>query len=389
MICSFAFKLRPDYKINLVLTGLSIVFTVYLVEIVLFYGPSQEKLRRAERLQVAKGISFDTRKAREVIKDMKKGGVDAVRVFAPTFLVEFNGLEREGKRIFPLSGLSRKTTVLCNENGEWAIYESDEHGFNNPTGLYEGQIDTVLVGDSFTAGECVRQREDIASQLRMSGIRVLNLGSVSSGTLVEFAILKEYAEPKQPKYVFWMYYEGNDLKDLRHEQQSSFLLKYRDNMFSQQLIKRQPEIDFLLENLKMRKWQWLKYNLLRRFKLNNLRNRLALVIPPSPPLSLFTELLEKARNLTSSWGGQLYFVYLPSWARYAKEVEPGTFHYRNRVLSIVQRLNIPIIDIHEKAFVTHPDPLSLFPFRLNGHYTSEAYRLVAQAIHTHLVTVPK
>ena len=64
-------------------------------------------------------------------------------------------------------------------------------------------------------------------------------------------------------------------------------------------------------------------------------------------------------------------------------------HHRNRVLSIVQRLNIPIIDIHEKVFVTHPDPLSLFPFRLNGHYTSEAYRLVAQAIHTNLVTVHK
>jgi len=128
-------------------------------------------------------------------------------------------------------------------------------------------------------------------------------------------------------------------------------------------------------------------------RLMHLRNKLKQILKPSiPPQTtpsaqtwlLFTELLEKAKISTSSWGGQLYFVYLPSWPRYAKDVEQGTFHHRNRVLSIVKHLNIPIIDIHEK--VVHPDPVSLFPLRIQGHYTSEGYRLVAQAIHTHLVS---
>jgi len=43
-------------------------------------------------------------------------------------------------------------------------------------------------------------------------------------------------------------------------------------------------------------------------------------------------------------------------------------------------LDIPIIDIHEEVFDSHPDPLSLFPFRLFGHYTAEGYKLVAEAI---------
>lgn len=319
--------------------------------------------------------------------------MDAVPSVSPRNHVSYNGLEIEGKRIFPLSGISQKTTVLCNENGEWAIYESDEHGFNNPTGLFEEGIYLLLVGDSFTHGFCVKQGESIAGQMRrMSGMRVINLGSGGNGPLIEFATLKEYGQPLKPKYVLWMYYERNDLADLKREQTSLFL-KYRDDQFSQHLISRQSEIDFLLSELpqkrKEKKWQMRKGHLLHILTLKNLRKKLMLgfLVPPPPPSSLFTELLEKAKFLTSSWGGQFYFVYLPSWARYAKDVEHGSFCYRNRVLSIVKHLNIPIIDIHEKVFAVHPDPVSLFPFRIHGHYTSEGYRLVAQAIHTHLVSI--
>lgn len=390
VVCLLAFKLRQDYKINFVLTGLSIVFVVYLVEIVLFFSTPDIKDKRIN-LATKMGISFDTRTKQEVIGELKKRGVDAIGSVPPISHVSSNGLEIGRKRIFPLSGISQKTTVLCNENGKWVIYESDEYGFNNPTGLFEGEIDLLLVGDSFTHGFCTKQGESIAGQLRrMSKLRVISLGYSANGPLLEFASLKEYGDPLRPKYVLWMYYAGNDLAELITEQQSPLLLKYRDNRFSQHLINRQSEIDFLLrEHLqkekKERKWQWQR-KLLFLLKLKNLRQRLEFVIPPSPS-SLFTELLEKANFLTSSWGGQLYFVYLPTWERYVKDVEHGTFLHRNRVLSIVKHLNIPIIDMHEKVFAVHPEPVSLFPFRLQGHYTSEGYRLVAQAIHTHLVSI--
>ena len=38
--------------------------------------------------------------------------------------------------IYTLGTISNTTTVLCSEGGDWSIYESDEHGFNNPKGLY-------------------------------------------------------------------------------------------------------------------------------------------------------------------------------------------------------------------------------------------------------------
>ena len=77
------------------------------------------------------------------------------------------------------------------------------------------------------------------------------------------------------------------------------------------------------------------------------------------------------------WGGKMYFVYLPSFERYTR----GNEHkYHNFVMKTVTELEIPIIEIHKEVFDPHPDPLSLFPFRINSHYNAEGYKLVAEAI---------
>ena len=73
----------------------------------------------------------------------------------------------------------------------------------------------------------------------------------------------------------------------------------------------------------------------------------------------------------------MYFVYLPdfhqSWT--------GKEHInREFVLRTATELGIPIIYIHTEVFAPHPDPLSLFPFRMRNHYNAEGYRLVAEAI---------
>ena len=81
--------------------------------------------------------------------------------------------------------------------------------------------------------------------------------------------------------------------------------------------------------------------------------------------------------MVSEWGGEMYFVYLPEFTRYSKSKEHGN---RDSVMQTATELDIPIIDIHREVFDPHPDPLSLFPFRIKGHYNAEGYRLVAEAI---------
>ena len=41
--------------------------------------------------------------------------------------------------------------------------------------------------------------------------------------------------------------------------------------------------------------------------------------------------------------------------------------------------------MHDVVFKMHRDPISLFPLRIDGHYTPEAYNLMAEAINDRLV----
>ena len=51
----------------------------------------------------------------------------------------------------------------------------------------------------------------------------------------------------------------------------------------------------------------------------------------------------------------------------------------DQVVSLAMDLGLPVIDI-TKAFDAHPDPLSLFPFRMFGHYNEDGYKLVAETV---------
>ena len=125
--------------------------------------------------------------------------------------------------LLPLSGLSNLETILCNENGYYSIYQSDRYGFNNPDNEWDKkEIEYLLVGDSFTHGACVNRPSDIGSVLRnLSDKSVLNLGMSSNGPLIEYATLREYLG-KNIKKVLWIYYEGNDLRNLELEKKIIF-----------------------------------------------------------------------------------------------------------------------------------------------------------------------
>ena len=229
LVASFyvGLKLRDNLKVNLSLLILSIAASVYLLEIYL------ECFRRDFRTKV------------QVIADLRKAGIDAYPAVYPSLFTASNGLITKGGAIFPLGGISHKTTVLGKEGGSWSIYESDEHGFNNPKGLYKKKgADIVLIGDSFCEGYGVKPNENIAAVIRKSGPKVINFSKGGSGPLAELGRLKEYAEVIRPKIVLLGYFEGNDLYDLQEEMKSPLLMGYlNDDDFNQNLISKQAEID--------------------------------------------------------------------------------------------------------------------------------------------------
>ncbi len=397
--CSLALKLRHDYKVNFVIVILSISAGVYLFEIFLACCTGPLLTNPYAKAAYAAGIPFDLRTRHQVFLDFQAEGVEVYPSANITQFFELVGTGLDEDHVAPLSGMSAITTLVCNESGEYGIYLADEHGFNNPAGLYTASsVDIVLIGDSFTHGHCVTAGQDIASHLRAMGKKTLNLGYGGNGPLMELATLKEYAKPLKPRVVLWLYYEGNDLEDLVVEQQSALLLNYLDKDFSQNLLNRQAEVDKTLRHYLEDKITDLEEKraadtssllntgvtqVIRLYHLRGLFNRMfALPSPPPPPSPLFEQILREARDQTSSWNGKLYFVYLPAWQRNETKMdEDGELFHRDQVLLMVANLNIPLIDIHE-AMSQHPDPLSLFPFRLPGHYVAEGYELTAFTIKT-------
>jgi hypothetical protein len=394
-----ALKLPQTVKVKLTLMLVSTVFALYLSELMFYLltsDPILSQTKRNEELAKRDGIPFDPRSEFEVVEDLRSRGVDAY----PTVLA---AVQLRDETLLTLSGVSEKTTVMCNESGTYAIYHSDEHGFNNPPGAWSKRPEIVLLGDSFTHGYCVQPPDDLGGQLRQEGMETLTLGTVGNGPLREFAIFKEYVVPLKPSVILWAYYEGNDLDDLNDEKTSPFLLRYYlDDNFSQDLMHRQAEVDGALagyvadrmrdERLRLGKVPGIAgfyhrialSELGKGIRLSHIRQTLALPSKVGPPdFALLEGILRKAQNISSLWGGRLYFVYLPAYERYASKVDPDAYCRRREVLSLVKSLNIPVIDLHP-AFADTGDPLSLFPFRSHNHYDREGYRLAARTIESYL-----
>jgi hypothetical protein len=411
----FSLKLQPVRRIRMAIVLFSTAASIYAVEIVIAFrdvwlslpsvAAGRERQYRA-RLAGRAGLQFDTRNTLEVVRDLRNQGVDAYPAMSPfEFFVEDRDEPKSriifgGSELLPMSGISHKASVLCNESGEYVIYNSDEHGFLNPQGLWKsGRVDIAALGDSFTHGFCVSPDKNFVALIRKHYPGTLNLGILGHGPLLMLATLQEYLSAIKPKVVLWFYFEGNDLRDLRIERNEPLLMRYLTGGFSQRLLHRQAEIDKVL-TANLRQFLIEKPNQLRQFmegltgerglrivRLNHLRQRSGLVLQRvharnpaatyADELELFTKVLGRADESVSAWGGKLYFVYLPEWEPFGNpENVDGR---REVVLEAVRALGIPLIDIHP-AFQAQKDPLALFALRIDGHYNEEGPRVVAQEV---------
>jgi hypothetical protein len=356
------------------------------------------------------GVDADIRAPFEVITQLRSEGIDAVPSIIPRLLLgeEKDGAKRSvlsvnGHEVLPLSGMSDRVTVLCNEPGEYVTYHSDQNGLHNPPGVWEsGRVDIVAIGDSFTQGYCVPSDKNFVALIRKDHPATLNLGMAGEGPLQMLGAFEEYAARFNPKVVLWFYFEGNDLIDLQDERKSPLLMQYLNEGFKQDLLGRKADVDrgiagyieretvaeekkraAIKPDGRFDKWVYIA-------KLSSLRERLGLVYGSDAEqaqvlaevtgeaVDLFRRVMTLAKERVSAHGGRLYFVYLPEWTRYKGNLGSAE-KQREPVLQIVNDLGIPVIDVHP-LFQSHKDPMSLFPFSAPGHYTEEGHRLVAEQV---------
>ena len=386
-------KLNGVVRANIVTICISLVFGIYIFEagLNLFVGNGKSTNKLVSELS----IEYDRRTKLEVIGDLIAKGVVAVPTKGSSYSPN-NG------KLFPFSGISEKTTVGGNETGQYMIYQSDRYGFNNPDFEWDAeQIEWLLTGDSFVFGEGLQPGENFADQIRLSTQEnVINLGGGGNSPIMELAVLEEYAKILKPNKVIWFYYEGNDLvHDLPRDKSNKLLMQYMKDGFSQNLINRQIEINKILqkyiisEHLKAKSREnvirKVKKNKFQWVKLYAIRNLIGFdsYIEIDP---LFNDILTKAKSRVEAWGGEMYFVYLPEYNRYqVKRFSHDRFRKKAEIIELVKGLDIPVIDIHKEVFSNNSDPLSMFPFRIPGHYNSDTYAKVSKVIIARVIEYEK
>ena len=382
-------RLGKDARTAISVTLLSLVVAAYIGEFYVRWTTTHQFWSLGRSL----GLSLDDRPRAEVVRDLRREGKNAWPVVHPNLFLD----RGESLGLIPLAGVSNATTVLCNEVGPHVVYRSDEHGFRNPPGAWSAaDLQLAAIGDSFTLGMCVEDDQSAMALLRRVYPRTLNLGMSGDGPLLELATLKEFLPELKPSRVLWMYFEGNDLTpNLDEERKSPMLQRYLQEGTSQNLVRRQEEVDAALRGWLTQQYEheargnfpkhlppgfWRDFLMLRTFR-KSLNLLLPANLPQAHPIdpSLFRRVLEEAERTVSEWDGQLILVYLPWQTRFSDQGARAELDQaREKVLSVVRELQIPLIDV--EPAVEKKGGATLYVRRPGGHFTPQGYRVVADTI---------
>jgi lysophospholipase L1-like esterase len=382
-----ALGLPVNVRIKVALVSLSLAVAASVAEVYLKDFPG----RRARWLASRLGVPYDPRTQLEVVRDLRRRGVDAWPSVVPAVMDS-----RAGSDIAPLGGISGVTAVVCNEIGNYLIYQSDARGFNNPPELWSGgPLDIAVLGDSYTEGRCVPSDQNMVALIRRRYPATLNLGVAGNGPLRELAGLREYLPALKPRRILWCYFEGNDLTyDMDREYDDPVLARYLDPGFSQGLAFRQPEIDTLLRRRLEKIYREMEAEprsrkFLERWRdvllLRSLRASLGLAVrKPSFDVQnlnydLFRRILAEARKTADTWGGRVYFVYLPIPKRFEiSDLRRANDEVRMKIFAMLGELDISSIDLVD-VFGNQPNLTELYT-PVGGHFTPAGYALAADSV---------
>ena len=155
-----SFFIPKNFKINITIIFISILIGLYIAEGYLIMRGSNLN-DKAETNKIETDKDYDKRTRFQIYQDLKKVNSNVVVMYPLLFLNDNN------LNFFPLSGISNRQTIHCNENGYYSIYQSDRYGFNNLDKEWdEEEIEFLLVGDSFVQGACVNEPDTISGNLK-------------------------------------------------------------------------------------------------------------------------------------------------------------------------------------------------------------------------------
>lgn len=381
----FIFFISLEKREKILIFFYSIILSLYIVEFFLIINSGY----------FTKHFFFDDRTRYEVYVDEKtRNEKTIISLNANFFKFDYD------INFYPLSSISNYNTINCNENGYYSKYLSDRFGYNNKDGLWElDNFSFVLIGDSYVHGACVNYPNTISDVInKITNRNIINLGLSGNGPLLQYANLKEFFNYKKATNTIFFYYEDNDLSELKNEFKHPILKKYfEEENFIQNIYQNQRTTDKMITekfNIKFQEFQSSKedgFMIPSFFKMQNIRKIVDkflgkrvdfdIVEYESNTLLLFDKVLKKVQELTKKNNSNLYFVYIPGYNRFTKNILAKDVEHLNYddVIKSVKKNNIFLIDFYSRMKEMN-DPLSLYPFRGFGHFNEKGYKVLAEYI---------
>ena len=389
------------------------IFILYSLELLLFFFTSDQQKSMVDvkntRIEIAKkkNVKFDTRSPEEFFFDSKKVNPNLQPSFyySPIFN-NFNTFKeaKKNQSIIPFRGPINSPSISCAEDLNYKIIQNDKYGFKNLNNIYQKKINSMLLGDSYAEGFCVKGSEDIAGNLNKNGFITVNYGVAGTGPLISLAIMREFGDLIKPKNFIYLYFEGNDLEGLNWEKQDKNLIKYLDSEYKVNYLNNYNSIKQFLnlssrESLELGKlklslidrdskknnFQIIKAHTIDIIELQNLKNILRYNIlnkhQQNYDLNLFFSVIEKMDLEAKKYNSNYLFVYVPSWSRYFTKntKKDSTIKLRDKILTELENKKIQVIDL-SKFFEKEKDIEQFFPLGFLGHYNASGYNKISEIL---------
>lgn len=397
----------------LILYSLEFLTLIFLKKEIDFNQLSFDQLKKIKIDEYSKNNFFEKRtRIENFLQEKDKFNLKPIFRYSGYFLNLFDqnnmiqNFIQKKQNLIPFRGPFNSNVLGSNEDGIREIMFNDKFGFKNKNTVYQDKIDLMIIGDSFAEGDPFGDDIHVANLINnKSNYNALNYGVSGTGPLMSLAIVKEYGKHFYPKNVFYFFYEGNDLTDMMHEKET-FLINYLENdNFNQNLIGNSEQlndffneyenvfyniIDYQKKNLSSKnninfkkKPEKFKEKIKDFLELNNLKELLlvrSVFNRTEVDYNIFRNTLDKMQAETRSWGGNLHFLYLPSWIRYNNKVSLANFFHQKKIKKIVLDLNINYIDIVEKFKQNQMNNVNSFHLGIYGHYKKKGYELIGNEI---------
>ena len=126
---------------------------------------------------------------------------------------------------------NQKIKIYCNKKKNLS-HNFDKYGFINSNQQWNMLNENVIL-KSYSEINCNDFNLKRSEKFSLKSNNNLDLGSISTGPLHQYSILKEYFDNIKTKKVFWFHFEGSDLSDFNNLKNSK-LKKYFDNDYFKQ-----------------------------------------------------------------------------------------------------------------------------------------------------------